>query len=99
MHRDHTYLSPRSYTWALMQENLSLGFANNNGADQPAQMSRLIRTFVIHLLVSIIHKLATSEISFFYQVSVAEETGLSLVLLETPKTGFLATWTSWKKSP
>ena len=36
-------------------------------------------------------KLATSEISIFYLVSVAEETGLKLALSETPKTGFLAT--------
>ena len=32
-----------------------------------------------------------SKISNFYLVSVAEETGFSLALLETPKTGFLAT--------
>ena len=36
-------------------------------------------------------KLATGEISIFYLVSVAEETGLKLALSETPKTGFLAT--------
>ena len=31
-----------------------------------------------------------SEIFIFYLVSVAEETGLSLPLSETPKTGFVA---------
>ena len=34
--------------------------------------------------------LATGEISIFYLVSVAEETGLKLALTETTKTGFLA---------
>ena len=46
--------------------------------------------FVIHFLKSIISKHATSEISVFELVSVAEETALSLALSETPKTGFLA---------
>ena len=39
------------------------GFANNKGADQPAHPRRLISTFVIRLLESIISKLASSEIS------------------------------------
>ena len=34
--------------------------------------------------------MATSEISLFLLVSVAEKTGLDLTLSETPKTGFLA---------
>ena len=37
--------------------------ANNKGADQPAHPRRLISTFVIRLLKSIISRLATSEIS------------------------------------
>ena len=49
----------------------------------------LISAFVIHLLESFISRPATSKISIFYLVSVAEETGLSFVLSETPKTGFL----------
>ena len=40
---------------------------------------------------SIIIQLATCEISNFKLVSVTEETGLSLALLETQKTGFVAT--------
>ena len=67
------------------------GFANNTGADQPAHPRSLISAFVIRFLVSIISRLATSEISIFKLVSVAEETGLKLALSETPKTGFLAT--------
>ena len=67
------------------------GFANNKGADQPAHPRRLISAFVICLLKSIISRLATSEISLFYLFSVAAETGWSLALSETPKTGFLTT--------
>ena len=52
-----------SYIWA--QENLSLLCANKKDADQPAHLHRLIITFVIFLLKSIISKLAASEISFF----------------------------------
>ena len=46
-------------------ENLSSGFANNNGADQPAHPRSLIRVFVICVLESTISKLATSKISVF----------------------------------
>ena len=64
---------------------------NNTGADQPAHPRRLISAFVIRLTSSLISRLATSEISIFWFVSVAEETGLKLALSDTPKTGFLAT--------
>ena len=60
-------------------------------ADQPAHLCSLISAFVIRLLESFISRLATSKISIFKLVSVAEETGLSLTLLETPKTGFVGT--------
>ena len=66
-------------------------FANNKGADQPAHPRSLISAFIIHLLESIISRLATSRISIFKLVSVAEQAGLSLALSETPKTGFLVT--------
>ena len=66
------------------------GFANNTGADQPAHLRSLICAFVIRLLESIISRLATSEISIFWLVTVAEETGLKLALSDTPKTGFTA---------
>ena len=65
-------------------------FANNKGADQPVHYRSLIRAFVIRFLESIIPKFATSEISIFWLVFVAEETGLSLALSETPKTAFVA---------
>ena len=44
----------------------------------------LINAFAIGLLESIISRLATGEISIFYQVSVAEVTGMNLALTETP---------------
>ena len=49
----------------------------------------LVSTLVIRLLVSIVSKLATSQFSIFWLVSVAEKTGLSLTLLETQKIGLL----------
>ena len=45
--------------------NLSSGFANNTGADQPAHSCSLISAFVIHFLKSIICKLAIGKISLF----------------------------------
>ena len=77
--------------WALTQENLSSVFVNNKGADQPAHPRSLISASVIHILESIISGLATREILIFYLVAVSDETGLSLILLETQKTGFVAT--------
>ena len=68
-------LKTKSSIWASTRENLSLVFANNKGADQPAHTRSLISAFVIHLLESILSKLATSEVSIFYLVSVAEGTG------------------------
>ena len=53
-------------------------FANNTGANQPVHPRSLISAFVIRFLKNIICKLATGEISIFYPVSVAEETGLKL---------------------
>ena len=59
--------------WASTRENLSSGFANNTGADQPAHPRRLIRAFLICFLESIISKLAVCQMSIFKLVSVAEE--------------------------
>ena len=66
------------------------GFANNKGADQPAHPHNLISSFVIPLWYSIIFRIIMSEISILLLVSVAKETGLSLALSNTPKTGFVA---------
>ena len=48
---------------ASMSENLSPGFVDNKGADQPVHPGRLISASVIHFLESIISKLATGEAS------------------------------------
>ena len=60
-------LSADTYTirWASAGENLSSGFANNTGADQPERPRSLISAFVICFLESIICNLATGEISIF----------------------------------
>ena len=76
--------------WALMRENLSTGFANNKGADQSAHPCRLISAFVIGFWECDINKHAKGEISIIQLDCVAEETGLNLTLLETLKTGFVA---------
>ena len=70
--------------------------ANNTGADQPAHQRSLISAFVIRFINSTICKLASGEISIFWLVSVAEETGLKLALSKKPKTGFLASRPKYK---
>ena len=51
---------------------------NNNSADQPVHLCRLMSAFVIPLLESIIPKLVTSKLSIFQLISLAEQTGLNL---------------------
>ena len=75
------------------------GLANNTDADQPAHSRRLISVIVIRFLESMLSKLATSEISIFYLVYVAGQTGLSLTLSETLTTGFAATRPTWYVTP
>ena len=70
--------------------NSDIGSANNKGADQLAHPCSLISAFAIHFLNSNILKLAPSEISLFYLVSVAEKAGFGMILSETLKTGFVA---------
>ena len=67
-----------------------MGSANNKGADQVAHRRSPISAFAIHLLNSIILKLAPSEISLFYLVSVAEKAGFCMIFSETMKAGFVA---------
>ena len=77
--------------WATSWENLFMPYANNKGADQPAHLHSLISTFVVRCLDSIISLDSISEISRPWLVSSAEQAGLSLNWLRTPKTGFLVT--------
>ena len=64
---------PTISKWASTGESLSLGFPNNQGTDQPVHTHRLLSAFVIHLLARTIPKLASSEISIFWLVSIADE--------------------------
>ena len=69
-----------------------MGSANKKGADQLEHPRSLISDFAIHRLNSrcIVSKLAQSEISLFYLVSVAEGAGFGMILSETLKTGLVA---------
>ena len=63
-------------------------YANNKGADQPAHSRNLISAFVVRSLDSIISIVSTSEISRFWLVSVAEQSGLNLSWSQTPEDTF-----------
>ena len=67
------------------------GVANDKSADQPAPFVCLISAFIIGILESIVSRLAQSQILIFY---LAMETGLSLILSETPKTGLVSSRTN-----
>ena len=75
--------------WLQLEKTCLRRFANNKGADQLGHRRSLISAFVIRFLASSISTIAISEISIFQLVCVAEETGLSIPMSGTPKTGFL----------
>ena len=94
------FVSEKKYlswnNWAMSLENLFMPYANNKGADQPAHPRSLINVFLVRCLDGIIPLLAIAEISRLELVSAAEQTGLSLIWSQTPKTGFIVTWlNSW----
>ena len=66
-------MSIYSLIWVSTRETYLRGFATNKGADQPAHTRSLISAFVVHLLESIISRLAISEISIFWLIPVAED--------------------------
>ena len=68
-----------------------MSYGNNKGADQPAHPRRLISTFVVRCLDSVIPLVFISEFSSLYLDSVAAQAGLSLTWSQTLKTGFLVT--------
>ena len=84
------YSRPTLNLLKVRKEFCHRGSATNKGADQLAHPCSLISSFAIHKLNRIVFKLAPSEISLFYLVSVAEKAGLGLILSETLKTGFVA---------
>ena len=57
-----------NHTFGPRLENLFLGCVINKGANQAAHPHRLISTYVICFLESIISNLTASKISFFYFV-------------------------------
>ena len=65
-----------------------MSYANNKGADQPAQPRSLISTFVVHCLHSIISLDSTAEISRLLLAFVAAQAGLCLAWSETPEDTF-----------
>ena len=75
-------LQQKKKIWASTYEILTLFYANNKGADQPAHLRSLISAFVIRYLDSIIAKLDTSKVSRF---SIAEHSAWS----EIQKAGYL----------
>ena len=72
--------------WASRWENLSSEVCEHRR--RPACPRSLISVFVIRFLTNIIYKLATSELSIFYLVPVAEETCLSLSYFGYPEDRF-----------
>ena len=76
--------------WASTRENLSSGVCEKHRRRPACASAQPDQRLCLSLIESIIYRLATSAISNFYLVSVAEETGLKLALSENPKTGFLA---------
>ena len=66
-------------------------YANNKGADQPAQPRSLISAFVVRCSDSIIPLVSIFEISSLCLASVAAQAGFSLPWSQTRKTGFLVT--------
>ena len=81
----------RSTYWSRREKTCLWGLRTTKVQTRPAHSCSLISPFIIHLLESVISRLATSEISIFQLVSVLEQTGLGLDLWETLKTGFIST--------
>ena len=77
--------------WVMPWEKRFMPYANNKGADQYVHPRSLISAFVVHCLDSIIPLVSISKIPSLYLTSIDVQAGLSLPLLQTPKTGFLAT--------
>ena len=77
------------FIWASTQENLSLGVCKQQRRRPACTSMQSDQCLCCSIFGNVYVKIATSEISIFYLVSVAEETGLGHALSETPKTGFV----------
>ena len=93
-------LGKNKSVWASTLENLFSGFAINKGTDQPAPPHRLISTFFICSLKSIISRVRTGlKSTWIYRKSlkikfILKSTGKSLKILEKSLKFyyFLRTW-------
>ena len=74
--------------WAWMQENMSSGFGNNKGADQPEHTHILISTYDNPLSEIVILDLLKGNFNFWASF-YSRGDWLSLALWETRKTGFV----------
>ena len=72
----------------LHARNLSSGFVDNKGPDQPTLPPRLISTFVIRFLDRIISRLDTREISFFLASFWSWGDWLACCFVRNPKDRF-----------
>ena len=72
------------------EKNYLWGFANNKGADQPANLCCLISAFVNRQLKMMIgSSLAICRISNYELVHLAQQVGLNITLSQNPKKDFL----------
>ena len=80
--------------WTATAKKLSSVICNNKGTDQPAHPRSLISNFVVCFLDESYVHLLREKFQFLATcvACLAKETGLKLALLETQKTGFLASW-------
>ena len=60
----------------------------DSSADRPAHLCSLVYAFVFHSLKHILSKFASNIISLFYVVSIAVQTGLSLIWSKNAKDRF-----------
>ena len=77
--------------WATSWENLFMPYANNKGSDQPMHLCSQHLCYLLPV-ISLVSKLVISSL---YLASVDVQAGLSLIWLQTPKTGFLVTRLIW----
>ena len=80
--------SPENKNQVLLRREkpLTVLYANNKGADQPAHVRSLVSAFVCHSIETMMTPLKTQT---FNLLSVAGQASFNLTWLETPEKGFL----------
>ena len=84
-------LRNKQMTWVSTGENLSSGWANNKGADQPAYQHSLISAFVIRLL-ECIPKLHKGQTTHVCSVWLYDNICLECIQINTMGWGFEPRW-------